>query len=86
LRQGIEQDHVPVDDRSEGLVHPHAVEIDRKPGRRSQERRRLEPTIGNVGLIRAARSVADCDRAEIGIEQIGKIGGMLPVKSIRAQH
>ncbi len=76
-RGRVHRDQIPVDDRTERLVDPHPVEIDREGHRRAQQRGRLEAPVVHVVLIGVAGPVADADRTEVAVQEVGEVGRVL---------
>src|ERR1700683_107461 len=72
-------DQIPVDRIAEGFVDAHTVDVNRKTFGRAEQRRGGEPVVVDVELERVARALAGVDAAEIIVEVVGCVRGLLPL-------
>ena len=67
------RDQVPAQRVAERFVQPHAVDVDRQPLRRAQQRRREEPAVLKVRLQRVLLDLVAADAAERVEHVVGEI-------------
>ena len=58
---GRMRNQIPIHRIAEGLVHPHAIDVDRQPLGRAKQRRGGEAAVVEVGLVRIALGFIDRD-------------------------
>ena len=74
---------IPVDHRAKGLIHANAIKINRHPHRRTQQRRGLKPSVVHIVLIGITRAIAQTDRAQVVVDQVGQVGDALCLYVLR---